>query len=109
MAYTIDQMRCDLYHFAGYSTEDLRETTDDEVKALWQEHFNKFRPQGYLTLSNSGDIEIEINDSGDAVRFRMYNGNVSHWQEIKFDKNGEMYFYAYSNRYYLNQFIAIQK
>ena len=45
-----------------------------------------FKLQGYLTLSNSGGIEIEINDSGDAVRFRMYNGNVSHWQEIKFDK-----------------------
>lgn len=64
-----------------------------------------FKPQGYLTLSNMGGIEIEINDCGDAVRFRMYNGNVSHWQEIKFDNDGEMYFYAYSSRYYLNQFM----
>ena len=65
----------------------------------------EFNPQAYLTLSNSGGIEIEINDSGDAVRFRMYNGNVSCWQELKFDANGEIYFYAYSNRYYLNQFM----
>lgn len=68
---------------------------------------DEFKPCGYLTISNIGDIEIEINDAGDVVRFRMYNGNVSHWQEIKFDKNGEMYFYAYSNRYYLNQFIKV--
>lgn len=74
-----------------------------------------FKPQGYLTLSNINCIEIEINDSGDAVRFRMcngnashYYGNVSHWQEIKFDKDGEMYFYAYSNRYYLNQFMMYE-
>lgn len=105
MAYTIDQMKCDLYRFAGYSTEDLRETTDDEVKTLWQEHFDKFKPQGYLTLSNMGCIEIEVNNSGEAVRFRMYNGNVSDWQQIKFDGKGEMYFYAYSTRYYLNQFM----
>lgn len=65
---------------------------------------DEFKPQGYLTLSNMGCIEIEINNAGDAVRFRMYNGNVSCWQEIKFDENGEMYFYAYSNKYYLNQF-----
>lgn len=64
-----------------------------------------FNPQGYLTLSNSGGIEIEINDSGDAVRFRMYKGNVSEWREIRFDENGEMYFYAYSNKYYLSQFM----
>jgi hypothetical protein len=66
---------------------------------------DEFKPQGYLTLSNMGGIEIEVNKTGEAVRFRMYNGNVSNWQEIKFDENGEMYFYAYSNRYYLNQFI----
>ena len=64
----------------------------------------KFEPQGYLTLSNSGGIEIEVNNAGDAVRFRMYNGNVSEWQELKFDENGEMYFFVYSDRYYLNQF-----
>ena len=67
----------------------------------------KFKPQGYLALSNSGGIEIEISDTGEAVRFRMYNGNVSQWQEIKFDLNGEMYFHAYSNRYYLNQFAKL--
>ncbi len=63
-----------------------------------------FIPQGYLTLSNSGGIEIEVNNAGDAVRFRMYGGNVSEWQELKFDENGEVYFFVYSNRYYLNQF-----
>ena len=64
----------------------------------------KFEPQGYLTLSNYGGIEIEVNNTGDAVRFRMYDGNVSEWQELKFDENGEMYFFVYSDRYYLNQF-----
>lgn len=66
---------------------------------------DEFKPCGYLAVSNMGGIEIEINDAGDAVRFRMYNGNVSHWQEIKFDKHGDTYFMAYSNRYYLNQFM----
>lgn len=75
-----------------------------------------FKPQGYLTLSNSGGIEIEINDSGDAVRYRTCNcngcevlyGNVSHWQEIKFDNDDEMYFFVYSTRYYLNQFMKYE-
>ena len=64
-----------------------------------------FKPQGYLTLYNMGGIEIDINDSRDAVRFRVYNDNVSHWQETKFDNEGELYLYAYSSRYYLKQFM----
>lgn len=74
-----------------------------------------FKPQGYLTVSNIECIEIELNDAGDAIRFRTVSaycrnlyGNVSEWQELKFDDNGEMYFYAYSNRYYLNQFIRYE-
>ena len=66
-----------------------------------------FKPQSYLTISNIGGIEIEISDSGEAVRFRMYDGTVSNWQEIKFDDNGETYFLAYSDRYYLNQFTKL--
>lgn len=69
---------------------------------------DEFKPQGYLTLSNMGDIEIEVNETGEAVRFRMYNGNVSAWQELKFDKSGDVYFMAYSNRYYLNQFMKYE-
>lgn len=39
-AYTTSQMRNDLYHYAGYSTYDLMEATSDEIKNLWDWHFN---------------------------------------------------------------------
>ena len=41
MAYTTAQKRNDLYHFAGYSSEDLNEATRDEIENLWDYHFNK--------------------------------------------------------------------
>ena len=72
----------------------------------------EFKPQSSLNLFNLSSIEIEVNNSGEAVRFKMYSGmfggNVSDWQQIKFDENGEMYFIAYSNRYYLKDFTNIE-
>lgn len=41
MEYPISSMRMDLYHFAGYTPQDLYETTNEEIKSLWNEHFNK--------------------------------------------------------------------
>ena len=34
-----------------------------------------FKPHGYLSISNLGGIEIEINDTNESVRYR-YFGNV---------------------------------
>ena len=41
MAYTTIQKRHDLYLFAGYSPADLNEATRDEIKNLWDYHFNR--------------------------------------------------------------------
>lgn len=43
--YTTSQMRSDLYHFAGYTTYDLYEATSDEIKNLWNHHFNNTKNQ----------------------------------------------------------------
>lgn len=41
MAYTVNEMRSDLYHFGGYTPADLYECTASEIRGLWNEHFNK--------------------------------------------------------------------
>ena len=46
---------------------------------------SEFKASGYLCLSNSGGIEVEINSRGDGVRYRFtHDQKVSRWQEIKY-------------------------
>ncbi len=41
MAYTTEQMRNDLYHFGGYTADDLVDCSNREIEALWNERFNR--------------------------------------------------------------------
>ena len=69
----------------------------------------EFKPVGYYCISNWGGIEIEINNYGDAVRYRWSYGNpnekVSRWQQIKYSKSGRTYFVSKRRRYYLDEFM----
>ena len=65
---------------------------------------NLFTSHGYLTLSNHGGLEIEINNSGDAARLSYY-GKVSRWQEIKYNFSGSPYVTYYGRRWQLDQFM----
>ena len=68
-----------------------------------------FNPCGGLAISNCGGIEVEINNCGDAVRYRWSYGNpnekVSRWQEIKYSAKGRAYFVCKRRRYYLDEFM----
>lgn len=68
----------------------------------------EFTPTGYYTVSNSQSVEVQIADSGDAVRYRDVDVlnetqcKPSKWQEVKFSKRGRAYFFAHSHRVYLD-------
>ena len=66
-----------------------------------------FKPHGYLTLTNYGGIEIEINDTNESVRYR-YFGNVGRKPcKISYTNKGRAYFRAYGRRYYLDEFMRV--
>ena len=64
-----------------------------------------FKPQAGLTLSNFGGISIEINNTGEAVRYQWYDKKPSRWCEIKYNMAGEPFFRIKNTRYYLNKFM----
>jgi hypothetical protein len=78
----------------------------------WPEE-NDFRVDGHMTLSNSGGIEVEMNDSGDGVRYRFNdsgNPDEPHEAEIEYesgtsDDDSRTYFHVGSDKYYLDQFM----
>jgi len=65
---------------------------------------DEFITHGYLTLSNSGGLEIQINNDGDYARLRYYD-KVSRWQRIKSRANGKYYVTYYGRVYPLDWFI----
>ena len=66
-----------------------------------------FKPHGYLTLTNWGGIEIEINDTNESVRYR-YFGNVGRKPcKICYTNNGRAYIRVYGRRYYLDEFMRV--
>jgi hypothetical protein len=61
-----------------------------------------------MTLSNSGGIEIELNNSGDGLRFRFNNnGSYTEPEEtvIAFDEEGEAMFVDGDTVYHLSDFM----
>jgi hypothetical protein len=64
-----------------------------------------FKPQACMTLSNLGGISIEINNTGEAVRYQWYDKKPSRWCEIKYNIKGEPFFRIRNTRYYLNKFM----
>jgi len=69
----------------------------------------EFRVDGYLTLTNSGGIEIEIDDTAEEVRYRYNNNGVYTEPEptfIAYDQEGEPHFIGEGDRvFYLSEFM----
>jgi hypothetical protein len=73
----------------------------------------KFKPNGYLLLTNSHGIEIEINDSCDGVRYKYTGDKEPKEAEIipLFDADDEEnrtemgFVTEEGNEYFLNQFM----
>ena len=69
-----------------------------------------FKPTAYKTICNSYGIEIEISNCGSMVRCRIgENGAVSDWKEIHFTKKGKPYFNYGKTKYYLNEFMRLDR
>lgn len=66
---------------------------------------DEFKPNGYRCVSNIGGHEIQVNDSGDAARFRLYGGEPTDWMEIEFDENGVAYVDTPSGREMLSNYM----
>lgn len=73
---------------------DLHKIIKETVISIINES-DDFISHGYKGETNYGGKEIQISDSGDAVRFRdNYGGNPStptDWIEIEFDEDGIAY------------------
>jgi hypothetical protein len=69
----------------------------------------EFKPYGYLTLSNSHALLIQINDTTEEVYYRYSNEDgIATTSEIGCDEEGEPWFRVENgNQYYLSEFMKI--
>jgi hypothetical protein len=79
-----------------YGLPTKRDKDQKEINKLLNESYHNveepFHADAYLTLSNFGGMEIEINDSGDGLRWRFnYDGELSEpvEAEIEYEVNPE--------------------
>jgi len=90
---------------SGYSTQEINnDIATGFIKVLGEskqrkitENFDNFRPQGYVTISNTGGIEVEVDNRGDGVRYRWVFSDSDEQpveeSEILYDPDsGEPYF-----------------
>lgn len=69
----------------------------------------EFTPHGYLTLSNSLALLIQINDTAEEVYYRYSDeAGVATTSEIGYDQEGEPWFRVENGTlYYLSEFMKI--
>ena len=66
-----------------------------------------FKPHGYLTLTNYGGIEIEINRTNESVRYRYFGEIGRKPCKISYTNKGRAYFRVHRRRYYLDEFMRV--
>ena len=66
-----------------------------------------FTPHAAFTLSNMGGIEIEINETGEAVKYRYYGKIGRRTCMIQYTTTGRAFFRTKFGRYYLDEFTRI--
>ena len=66
-----------------------------------------FKPHAALAISNWGGIEIEINETGEAVRYRYFGKIGQRACMIQYTTAGRAFFRAKNRRYYLDEFMRI--
>lgn len=83
-------------YYEYYSDKEGRfkmfDRTNDLIQEIESEMEDKFISHAYLNQSNFGGIEIQLSDSGDAVRTRDLQQSkveVSEWMEIEYKTNPE--------------------
>lgn len=66
-----------------------------------------FKPSAALAISNLGGIEIEINETGEAVKYRYFGKIGQRACQIQYTTAGRAFFRIRNQRYYLDQFMRI--
>ena len=66
-----------------------------------------FTPSAALAISNFGGIEIEINETGEAVKYRYFGKIGRRACQIQYTTTGRAFFRTRSRRYYLDEFMRI--
>lgn len=66
-----------------------------------------FRPIAACALCNWGGIEIEINETGEAVKYRYFDKIGRRACQIQYTATGRAFFRARNRRYYLDEFMRI--
>ena len=66
-----------------------------------------FTPHAALTLCNWGGIEIELNHTGESVKYRYFGKIGLRACQIQYTTAGRAFFRAMNRRYYLDEFMRI--
>ena len=66
-----------------------------------------FKPSAALAICNYGGIEIEINETGDAVKYRYFGKIGQRACMIQYTTAGRAFFRIRNQRYYLDEFMKI--
>ena len=67
-----------------------------------------FTPHAALALCNWGGIEIELNHTGESVRYKLFVIVPSRRAcQIQYTTAGRAFFRAMNRRYYLDEFMRI--
>ena len=92
------------------SESDLHRIIKESVKRILKES-EDFIPMGYKMVSNAFGYEMEVDSSRNAARLRFINtenpdnSEVTDWEEIKFDDEGNAYIDSKAGRQMLSDFI----
>ena len=66
-----------------------------------------FKPFAALAVCNLGGIEIEINETGEAVRYRYFGKIGRRACMIQYTTTGRAFFRIRNQKYYLKKFTMI--
>lgn len=67
----------------------IRKLVSETVKNILENQ--DFKPQAGKAISNTGGIEMQIDNKGENARLRYSDGEVTDWLEIEFDEDGVAY------------------
>lgn len=67
-----------------------------------------FAPNAALAICNWGGIEIELNNTGESVRYKFFDNTPSQRAcKIQYTTTGRAFFRIRNKRYYLDEFTRI--
>lgn len=74
-----------------------------------------YKPMAYKSISNVFSMTIELNSTGEQVRYRMEditepvdNKPVSKWLKVYYTRrDGHAYFMAFGRRHHLDEFMQL--